>query len=292
MGVMPSDASAMNTQIKTPLTTTPTKKILVTCKTKIGRRAVSKRSAGFVTLKLTNGLMHEHDDGRFRTLVFGFAPKSTLQLPDGCTHFGIVVGGCIKLTYPERVRTVEEGDFFSVSGRATIDSSNGLGMISSAFGYSGLNVFGGPIEPTGRLRYIDGCTDTLLVPPVRKGNPCLNHLHFPNGIVQTPHTHPSIRSGMVYRGQGVCVIQQQEHVPLIPGYAFIIETNAVHSFNTQGESMDVIAFHPDSDTGMTDDDHPMINRTIVGGVSARHLEEIRTLDRVDEKKELIRSLRD
>jgi quercetin dioxygenase-like cupin family protein len=241
------------------------------------RAAVSKGSAGFTTLKLATGLMHDYDDGRFRTLVFGFAPDSTLQLPDQCTHFGMVVAGRIQLAHPERTRVLEEGDFFSITGRATVESSSGLGMITSAFGYNGLNVFGGPIEPKGRLRYIDGCTDTLLVPPVRKGDACLNHLHFPNGIVQTPHTHPSIRSGIVYRGQGVCVLpQQEEPVPLIPGYAFIIETNAVHSFNTDDRSMDVIAFHPDSDTGMTDEDHPMINRTIVEGVSARNLERIRT----------------
>lgn len=237
-----------------------------------------KKTAGFLTLKVVSGLLHDHDDGRFRTLVFGFAPNSALQLPDDCTHFGAVISGSITLTYPERTRTLQEGDFFSVSGRATIDSTNGLGMISSAFGYNGLNVFGGPIEERGRLRYIDGCTDTLLVPPIRKGNPCLNHLHFPSGIVQTPHTHPSIRSGIVSRGEGVCVVPHRaEPVPLLPGYAFVIETDAVHSFNTQDNSMDIIAFHPDSDTGMTDDDHPMINRTIVEGISARHLENIRTL---------------
>ena len=30
--------------------------------------------------------------------------------------------------------------------------------------------------------------------------------------------------------------------------------------------MCVIAYHPDSDFGPTDDDHPMVNRTIVDGV--------------------------
>jgi quercetin dioxygenase-like cupin family protein len=243
---------------------------------------VLKGPAGFLTLKVTTGLMHEHDDGRFKTLVFGFTPNSTLHLPIGYTHFGVVVSGCIRLTYPDRERTLSEGDFFSVSARATIESSNGLGMISSAFGYIGLNLFGGPIEATGRLKYIDGCTDTLLVPPVRRGNPCLNHLHFPNRIVQTPHTHPSIRSGIVYRGRGLCVVpEHKESVPLIPGYAFIIETDAVHSFNTLDDTMDIVAFHPDSDTGMTDDDHPMINRTIVEGVSARHLQNIRTREQLE-----------
>lgn len=40
--------------------------------------------------------------------------------------------------------------------------------------------------------------------------------------------------------------------------------------------MDVIAYHPDSDFGPQDEDHPMVNRTIVDGVSASKLEAIRT----------------
>ena len=236
-----------------------------------------ERWTGFVTLRLATGLLHDYDDGRFKTLVFGFTPNTSLKLPHGHTHFGVVVSGEIELSNPERKRTLTQGDFFSVTGCATINSSSGLGMVSSAYGYTGLNVFGGPLEETGRLRYIDGCTDTLLVPPVRKGDACLNHLHFPPGIVQTPHTHPSIRTGIVYRGRGECLVPRCTYpVPLVPGYAFIIETGAVHSFNTYDEAMDVIAFHPDSDTGMTDDDHPMVNRTIVEGVSARHLDNIRT----------------
>jgi len=232
---------------------------------------------GFHTLKLRNGLLHEHDDGRFRTSVFGFTPGCQLDLPAGATHMGVVVSGEIALSYNATERRLVQGDFFSVIGSAAIRSSNGLGMLSSAHNYVGFNVFGGPLEETGRLRYIDGCTDTLLVPPVRKGDACLNHLHFPPDIVQTPHTHPSIRTGIVYRGRGECVVPSVgTPIPLVPGYAFVIETDAVHSFNTTDWPMDVIAFHPDSDTGMTDDDHPMVNRTIVAGVSARHLEAIRT----------------
>ena len=40
--------------------------------------------------------------------------------------------------------------------------------------------------------------------------------------------------------------------------------------------MDVIAFHPDSDFGAEDEFHPMINRTIVKGVAANKIDEIRT----------------
>ena len=47
-------------------------------------------------------------------------------------------------------------------------------------------------------------------------------------------------------------------------------------FHTDGEPMDIVAWHPDSDTGLCDDNHPMVNRTLVEGVSAAGLEGIRT----------------
>lgn len=235
---------------------------------------VDKR--GFVALQISSGMLYEHDDGNFNTLIFGFVPDSRVDLPVGYTHFGVVVTGEILLVCGERMRSLTAGDFFSAVGPATIQG-NGLGMVNSARGYYGVNLFGGPLEKTGRLRYIDGCTDSLLVPPVRKGDPCLNHLHFPSGITQTPHTHPSVRSGLVYRGCGVCIVpEEHQSINLVEGCAFIIHPDSVHSFNTDVSSMDIIAFHPDSDTGMTDDDHPMINRTIVDGVSARSIDKIRT----------------
>lgn len=225
-------------------------------------------------LKLETGLLYEYSDGKFTTAVFGFTSNSRLELPEGYTHFGVVVDGEIELSYLDRNLILKSGDFFSVVGPASV-KSGGIGMVTAGKDYKGFNVFGGPLEREGKLRYIDGCTDTLLVAPVRKGDPCLNHLHFPKNITQTQHTHPSVRTGIVYQGRGECLVKEGK-IPLVTGYAFIIKTNTTHSFNTLAESMDVIAFHPDSDTGMTDDDHPMVNRTMVGGVSARYIDEIRT----------------
>jgi hypothetical protein len=158
-------------------------------------------------------------------------------------------------------------------------------LIIQAKHYDGMRMFGGPVERIGRLKYIDGCTDSLLIPPVKLGDPCLNHLHFPPGINQTMHTHPSIRIGMVYRGEGECVTPW-ETISLFEGMVFIIHEqngeshkgHAVgsHCFRTEEKHMDVIAWHPDSDYGPTDEVHPMINRTIVDGVSASQLDEIRT----------------
>jgi len=139
-----------------------------------------------------------------------------------------------------------------------------------------MNVYGGPIEEHGRLKYIDGCTDSLLIPPVIKGDPCFNHLHFPKHITQTPHTHPSIRAGLVYRGNGECLLGDGTIIPLTKGNVFLLVPEGVHSFNTKEETMDIIVFHPDSDFGPEHDEHPMINRTIVDGVSAKHKAGIRT----------------
>ena len=50
-----------------------------------------------------------------------------------------------------------------------------------------------------------------------------------------------------------------------------------HAFETpEGSELDVVAFHPDSDFGPAPKDHPMVNRTIVDGVSASQLDGIRT----------------
>jgi hypothetical protein len=157
--------------------------------------------------------------------------------------------------------------------------------------FSAVTTVGGEIEERGRLKYIDGCTDSLLIPPVKMGDPCFNHLHFPEDIDQTPHTHPSHRIGIVANGYGEC-ITPFGNLPLTAGMIFIIKEwdgqsiakgrdgkkhpIGTHKFKTFKEKMNVIAFHPDSDFGATDVDHPMINRTIVGGVKASDIKGILT----------------
>ncbi len=133
----------------------------------------------------------------------------------------------------------------------------------------------GVVERVGRLAYIDGCTDSLLVPPWRQGEACLNHLHIPQGVEQTMHTHPSDRIGVVIRGRGQCVTPAGV-TELAPGVLWRIPADALHRFRTPEAGLDIVAWHPDSDTGSSDDDHPMLNRTLVAGVSAAELDAIRT----------------
>ena len=190
----------------------------------------------------------------------------------GDTAFGFAIGSVSIKTGAGKTFTLYPSMYFCVPGAAVID---GQALIVIRRNYSGLFNLGGPIEAAGRLRYIDGCTDTLLVSPPLKGDPCLNHLHFPPGINQTAHTHPTVRLGIVARGRGECVTPDGV-IPLEPGFGWAIPPGGVHAFRTLSESMDVIAYHPDSDFGPEHDDHPMINRTYVNGVSASGLDDIKT----------------
>jgi hypothetical protein len=178
---------------------------------------------------------------------------------DGGTVFACV-------TAPTRLRDAH-GAFSLVAGMWAVlpdgcHLSGGQGLAVVVPGYRGLRAVGGPIEARGRLRYIDGCTDTLLAGPARLGEPCLNHLHIPAATRQSTHTHPSLRAGVIARGAGTCVTAAGRH-PLTPGLGWVIPTGLAHAFHTDTSPLDVLAWHPETDTGPTDTDHPMLNRTLL-----------------------------
>ena len=126
-----------------------------------------------------------------------------------------------------------------------------------------LGIFDVNADKNGHLSYIDGCSDSLLVYPPRKGDPTLNYLYFPEGITQSPHTHPSIRVGIVIDGEGMAILKN-ETLPLVKGTSFLLNSHELHSFNTdEDKTMSIIAYHPDGDWGPTDENHTMLNRTYI-----------------------------
>lgn len=201
----------------------------------------------------------------FPSHLRGFDGES-LDLETEATHFGFVERGSATLDWGGHSIQLAGGMYFSAPGESQLRGS-ATGFVASRMHYRGLFQIGGPIESTGRLRYIDGCSDTLLISPVVKGDPCLNLLHIPPHTRQTAHTHPTVRFGMIVAGKGVCRTATRPF-PLEPGMIFSIPPEGIHSFNTEQDSLLVIAWHPDSDCGPTHHDHPMINRTIIDGVSA------------------------
>jgi hypothetical protein len=208
-----------------------------------------------------------------RTRIYGFEtvtnPAATAgEVPTGGAVFGYVIVGAVDIDDPQsggepvRLRT---GQWFARPDGASLRLAPETRVVATQrVGFRGLGACGGPIETAGRLRYIDRCSDTVLMPPPVMGDPCLNHLHFPLGIEQTEHTHPSTRAGAIARGFGWCETPAGLS-ELWPGAVFYIPADGRHRFVTGTESMDVIAYHPDSDWGPTDEEHPMINRTWVDG---------------------------
>jgi quercetin dioxygenase-like cupin family protein len=208
----------------------------------------------FLPIQLSNGFTLALDSAT----VLAFNGEDPLEWSGG-TGYGMVVGGTAKLTCALGELVLRPGMFFVATGDAMI--SGGTGMVIHNRGYLGLGQIGGPVESQGRLRYIDGCTDTLLVCPPRLGDPSLNHLHVPRRTLQTDHFHDSDRIGVVLTGRGICRTEAgDEH--LTPGMGWYIPAGVRHCFVTEAHALDVIAWHPDSVFGPTDEAHPMLLGTI------------------------------
>jgi hypothetical protein len=215
--------------------------------------------SSFTTHALIHGRLADLRKGVYQTLLSAWVADSLALDAEG-THFGFVFAGSAILRCSSGVFSVSRGMYFAVPGRLRI--AEGSGIVVSQRGYLGLFHLGGPVENQGRLRYIDGCTDSLLIPPVVHGDPCLNLLHLPPYTRQTTHTHPSLRVGLIIRGEGYC-LTPAGRVALAPGMAFVIEADSLHSFHTNESPLLVLAYHPDSDCGPTHANHPMVNRTII-----------------------------
>ena len=129
---------------------------------------------------------------------------------------------------------------------------------------------GGPFLGHHLLSYVDGARDCALIPPARKGDPCLNILQFPERVSQRWHTHPSVRVSWVVSGAGVLQTRQGAHVStleLSAGVVFLLPPRVEHKFETYTQPLDVITWHPDSDYGPCDRDHAMLNQTLEDGHS-------------------------
>ncbi len=223
---------------------------------------ITQKDRDFLRFSTGSGKLAEYECDDYRTAAFRWCPKvayrddSTLK----AANFGYVVSGEATITTAHSIYQLSAGHYFALPPGCEV--SGGTGFITRHGDFLPLTQIGGPIESSGRLRYISGCTDTLLIPPPRLGNACLNALYFPPDTDQQTHTHPSIRIGVVASGSGRAILPGRSE-PLNVGDIFVIFPDSNHSFRTTDQPMTVIAYHPDSDFGPRDDDHPMINRTIV-----------------------------
>jgi hypothetical protein len=169
---------------------------------------------------------------------------------------------------PNKTIELEAGQFcsFFVKAKAPKFTVSDELFIVIRLGYKCQNVQG-DVEEQGRLMYIDGCSDSILVYPPRLGDPSLNHLHFPKHIEQSYHIHPTIRLGVVINGEGVSDYYDSTgklcQMQLTPGTMFCLTENQKHRFKTEHRDMDIVVYHPDSDWGPEDHNHIMVNRTFL-----------------------------
>lgn len=216
------------------------------------------------------------------TVVYGYktglAESESIEIPaiGGC--FIVVQKGSIQTTFGNQRINLSEHSWQTTTSGAQLDiAPNTVVAIFQKLDYYGLDSLGKIELDTGRLKYINGCFDTILFQPIKKGLPCMNTLFMPSLINQTMHTHPSTRAGIILKGKAYCETPKGQH-PLSEGVIFFMPKDSLHKFRTDihGDTLNLAAFHPDSDSGPTDDLHIMLNRTIVEGVSANKLENIKT----------------
>jgi mannose-6-phosphate isomerase-like protein (cupin superfamily) len=241
------------------------------------KKATAEEHDNFYTFRDYNGKLANDDEG---VTIYGFS-KGPAKLPaTGGACFGLIESGGASIKLGVGRQLLYGPTWFTTEAGLDMLVFEGRVLVIQKPDYVGMNV-AGQLQDYGRLNYINGAKDTQLFGPLRFGEPVCNALYMTPGIHQTMHTHPSTRAGIIVAGKAFCETPSGKHA-LEPGVIFYLPTNGRHKFRTDetGEPLILFAWHPDSDFGPKDEDHPMLNRTMVEGVSAKsdELAEIRTAD--------------
>ena len=166
------------------------------------------------------------------------------------------------ITLTKKNACVNTGDNFTIScgedSSACIVEFPGLSLLES-------RIFIQECLDIGNLSYMDGGTNTTAINPGRLGDPVINYVHFPAGMYQTLHTHPSHRVGLVVKGNGKIELDNKEFYDVNEGEVFFMRRNCLHNFICdKDEDVIVFVWAPDSGTGPTDEINPLKIRTYVG----------------------------
>jgi len=117
------------------------------------------------------------------------------------------------------------------------------------------------LQPQTHLPYINGCSATNLIPPLRPGDPCVQLLHIPAGCSeQRHHIHSTPRVVRVLHGRGVMEIGIGERVDrheLAEGTTVIIDALEPHHFVAPETDLFVVPIHVWSSTS-AETAHPMM----------------------------------
>lgn len=168
--------------------------------------------------------------------------------------------------YSDSIKLEDVNAAMAINNHFTVRCGNGTATVIE---YLGLHLLESRFYvqnklDMGNLSYMDGGTNTTAVNPGRLGDPVINYVHFPAGMQQTLHTHPSHRVGMILKGRGLVELDDSEF-SLEPGDVFFMQRNVLHNFMCPyNEDVVLFVFAPDSGTGPTDEVNPLKIRTYVG----------------------------
>jgi mannose-6-phosphate isomerase-like protein (cupin superfamily) len=191
-------------------------------------------------------------------------------------HFGYVFSGRSQIRQDNgNGYWLNEGMYFSLPTASVIDGEKSSGFVITRTGFNHAFTLGGPVAAPGEFAYIDGGRTDILLPPMRKGDPGLYGLHFPPGVDQKMHNHESDRVVLVISGCGCCLTPDQR-CDFSPGMVLRIPRREKHKFMTFDQGLSMVIFHPDSEMGFSDTNHPMLVQTYIDGVSAAQLPHLHT----------------
>lgn len=158
--------------------------------------------------------------------------------------------------------------FWYIDGNAVRTASNEI-VESAVFGVMiyGYTPFNRTCEINTwtTLPYVNGCSTTELLPPIRKGDPTFQLLYIPpHSAEQVHHIHSTARIVYVWKGSGRSIIGQSgkyKIVDLKEGTVLLLNKMIPHHFETDSEELVVLPLHIFSSVGKSELDHPMFNGT-------------------------------
>ena len=136
---------------------------------------VPKMSAFSLLAASTPGELHALG-GKFPASLKAWHEPCSIELSNG-THYGFVHEGCVELDCASGNFTLQSGMYFRTPGAMrleNLDSHSSGFVITRVHDHDrdlGFFQLGGPVEEQGRLEYIDGCSDSLLISPAVLGDP-------------------------------------------------------------------------------------------------------------------------
>lgn len=157
----------------------------------------------------------------------------------------------------------------------SVEVVHGAGILMQKTGFDAQTLIGGPDDGRGRLRWINGVRYSLLVPPMKSGDPCLELISFPRNHFGSLITFAFPFIAVVRDGEGE--IQTEDRNYRVEwGNQISIPPNYPHRYVTTPRApLQLVVFQTVTGESFDDGRNPLVEATIYKGQSAQDVDEIR-----------------